>query len=60
MLEFFNGKPDIKGTRLAVEFIVDLLANGWTNNEILRNYPNLMQEDIQACLAYAGQMLHEA
>jgi uncharacterized protein (DUF433 family) len=54
-----NGKPVIKGTRLAVEFIVDLLANGWTNNEILRNYPNLTQADIRACLAYAGQILHE-
>lgn len=54
-----NGKPVIKGTRLAVEFVVDLLANGWTYNEILRNYPNLTQEDIQACLAYAGQILHE-
>jgi len=46
------GKPVIKGSRLAVEFIVDLLANGWTNDEILRNYPGLTQEDIQACLAY--------
>jgi uncharacterized protein (DUF433 family) len=46
--QILNGKPVIKGTRLAVEFIVDLLANGWTNNEILRNYPNLTQEDIRA------------
>lgn len=44
------GKPVIKGTRLAVEFIVDLLANGWTEDEILRNYPGLTQEDIHACL----------
>jgi uncharacterized protein (DUF433 family) len=53
------GKPVIKGTRLAVEFIVDLLANGWTNEEIFRNYPNITKEDIQACLAYASQLLHE-
>jgi uncharacterized protein (DUF433 family) len=53
------GKPVIKGTRLAVEFIIDLLANGWTNDEIFRNYPNLTKEDIQACLAYASQLLHE-
>jgi uncharacterized protein (DUF433 family) len=45
------GKPVIKGTRLAVEFIVDLLANGWTEDEILRNYPGLTREDIYACLA---------
>jgi uncharacterized protein (DUF433 family) len=53
------GKPIIKGTRLAVEFIIDLLANGWTKDEILRNYPGLTQEDIQACLAYASHLLHE-
>ena len=53
------GKPIIKGTRLAVEFIIDLLANGWTKDEILRNYPGLTQEDIQSCLAYASQLLHE-
>jgi uncharacterized protein (DUF433 family) len=47
------GKPIIKGTRLAVEFIIDLLAQGWSNEEILRNYPGITLEDIQACLAYA-------
>ncbi len=53
------GKPVIKGTRPAVEFIVDLLANGWTRDEILENYPGITQEDIQACLGYASQLLHE-
>jgi uncharacterized protein (DUF433 family) len=53
------GKPVIRGTRLAVELIIDLLANGWTNDEIFRNYPNLTKEDIRACLAYASQLLHE-
>ncbi len=51
------GKPVIKGTRLAVEFIIDLLAQGWSEAEILRNYPGLTPEDIQACLGYAGAML---
>ena len=51
------GKPVVKGTRLAVEFIVDLLAQGWTEAEILRNYPGLTREDIQACLSYASAML---
>jgi uncharacterized protein (DUF433 family) len=46
------GKPIIKGTRLAVELIIDLLAQGWTNDEILRNYPGITLEDIQACLAF--------
>ena len=53
------GKPIIKGIRMAVEFIIDLLANGWTKDEILRNYPGLTPEDIQACLAYASHLLHE-
>ena len=51
------GKPIVKGTRLAVEFVIDLLAQGWTEAEILRNYPGLMQEDIQACLIYASSVL---
>ena len=51
------GKPVVKGTRLAVEFIVELLANGWSNEEILRNYPGITLEDIRACLAYASDHL---
>jgi uncharacterized protein (DUF433 family) len=52
------GKPVIKGTRLSVEFIIDLLAQGWQESEILRNYPGLTHEDIRACLAYASNLLH--
>ena len=52
------GKPVIKGTRLAVEFIIELLAQGWAEPEILRNYPGLTREDIQACLSYASSVLH--
>jgi uncharacterized protein (DUF433 family) len=51
------GKPVIKGTRLAVEFIIDLLAQGWTEEEIIRNYPGLTHEDVQACLSYASSIL---
>ncbi len=51
------GKPVVKGTRLAVEFIVDLLAQGWDENEILRNYPGLTHDDITACLKYASSIL---
>lgn len=51
------GKPVIKGTRLAVEFIIDLLAQGWTMEELARNYPGVTTEDILACLAYAGEAL---
>jgi uncharacterized protein (DUF433 family) len=55
--EILVGKPVIKGTRLAVEFIIDLLAQGWSIEEILRNYPGITQRDIQACLAYASDTL---
>jgi uncharacterized protein (DUF433 family) len=48
------GKPVVKGMWLAVEFIIDLLAQGWSESEILRNYPGLVHEDIRACLAYAN------
>ncbi|WP_026733509.1 DUF433 domain-containing protein [Fischerella sp. PCC 9605] len=55
--EILVGKPTIKGTRLAVEFIIELLAEGWSQADILRNYPGLTVEDIQACLSYASVML---
>ena len=51
------GKPVIKGTRLAVEFIIDLLAQGWGEREIIRNYPGITRQDIQACLSYASETL---
>lgn len=52
-----TGKPVIKGTRLAVEFIVELLSQGWSFDEIMESYPPLTKEDIQAALHYATEML---
>jgi uncharacterized protein (DUF433 family) len=51
------GKPVVRGTRLAVEFIVELLGQGWTESQILENYPGLTHDDILACLQYASQQL---
>ena len=51
------GKPVIKGTRVSVEFVIDLMAQGWSESEILTNYPGLTREDIQACLSYASAVL---
>ena len=51
------GKPVIRGTRLAVELIVDLLAQGWSEEEILKNYPGLTREDLQASLKYASAVM---
>ena len=57
--EILAGKPVVKGTRLAVEFIVDLLAQGWSEEAILRSCPGLTPEDIRACLRYASAVLHD-
>lgn len=51
------GKPVVRGTRLAVDFIIDLLAEGWTEAQILENYPGLTTDDLRACLAYASESL---
>jgi len=51
------GKPVIKGTRLTVEFILGLLAQGTTREEILQEYQGLEVEDVQACLLFAMKSL---
>jgi uncharacterized protein (DUF433 family) len=53
------GKPIIKGTRISVEFILELLANGWDTEQILKNYPQLTKEDILAAIEYSLQVLKE-
>lgn len=55
--DILAGKPVVKGTRLAVEFIVELLADEWTEGAILQEYPGLSHEDVQACLRYASERL---
>ena len=57
--EILAGKPVIRGTRLAVEFILELLASGQSEQEILANYPGVTHEDILACLSYASYLAHE-
>lgn len=51
------GKPVIRGTRLTVEYILNLLAHGATVDEILEEYEGLTPEDIQACLLFASRFL---
>jgi uncharacterized protein (DUF433 family) len=53
------GKPLIRGTRLSVEFILDLLANDWTIEQVLSEYPQLVREDVMAVLKYAAEMAKE-
>lgn len=53
------GKPVIRGTRLTVEYILNLLAHGSTANEIITEYKGLTQEDIQACILFATKSLED-
>nr|MDO8098493.1 DUF433 domain-containing protein [Candidatus Njordarchaeota archaeon] len=53
------GKPVVKGTRLTVQHILNLLAHGTTTNEILKEYKGLTKEDVQACLLYASETLED-
>lgn len=53
------GKPVIRGTRLAVEFILELLAAGQSEADILDNYPGLTRDDVLACLSFASYLAHE-
>jgi uncharacterized protein (DUF433 family) len=51
------GKPIMRGTRLSVEFVIGLLADGWTEADIIENYPGITHEGVIACLAYARDAL---
>jgi len=51
------GKPVIKGTRVSVELVMDLLAAGYTADQIRQQYDHLTADDIHACLAYAREVL---
>jgi uncharacterized protein (DUF433 family) len=51
------GEPIIRGTRLSVEFLIGLMAEGWAEADILANYPGLTHDDVVACLAYARDVL---
>ncbi len=54
-----HGKPCIKGTRIWVSLILDLLASGSTIDDILKEYPHLSQDDIRACIAYGAEVARE-
>ena len=54
-----SGKPVIRGTRLTVEFVVDLLAQGWSTEQMLDNNPGLTREDVQECLECASKPSRE-
>ena len=55
--EVLAGKPVVRGTRLSVDFVIGLMAEGWTEHDILQNYPGISHDDVIACLAYARDVL---
>jgi uncharacterized protein (DUF433 family) len=57
--QILTGKPVVRGTRISVELVVELLAAGWSHSQILASYPHLSEDDIRACLAYASELLRE-
>ena len=57
--EILVGRPVIKGTRLAVELIVERMAGGWSVGDVLAAYPHLAREDVLATLAFAAELLLE-
>lgn len=57
--EVLVGKPVIRGTRISVELVIEALASGWSEQDILDNYPQVTRDDILACLSYASDVLHD-
>ena len=57
--EILLGKPTIKGTRVSVEHIIGLLAQGWSEDQILENFPRLNKESLQAVFSYLQDCIHD-
>jgi len=53
------GKPRIRGTRIGVELVLDLLASGWSEVQILDSYPHLSQQDLQAVFAFVRDCMRD-
>ena len=53
----FSGKPIVRGMRISVELVLSLLAQGESSEELLADYPDMVPEDILACLAYAHSVI---
>jgi uncharacterized protein (DUF433 family) len=54
-----GGKPVVRGSRIAVQLVVEMVADGWPEARILAEYPTLTPDDVRACLHYAAAMLRE-
>lgn len=57
--DILNGKPVVKGTRLSVEFLLGLFAAGWSEQQVIENYPTLTPAALQAVFAFAAESMRE-
>jgi uncharacterized protein (DUF433 family) len=57
--QILKGKPAVKGTRLSVEFLLGLFAAGWSEQQVLENYPTLTPESLRAVFSFAAERLHD-
>lgn len=57
--DVLTGKPVVRGTRLAVNFLLELFASGWTTAQVLESYPQLTPEALRAVFAFAAEAMHE-
>ena len=57
--EILSGKPVVRGTRLAVDFVLGLLAEGWSPEQVLDNYPQLTADGLRAVFAFASEALQD-
>ena len=57
--EILAGKPVVRGTRLAVDFVLDLFAAGWTQTQVLESYPQLSVDSLRAIFAFAAEAMHD-
>jgi uncharacterized protein (DUF433 family) len=57
--QILNGKPVVRGTRLAVDFLLGLFAQGWSHEQVLESYPQLTADSLKAVFAYASDALND-
>ncbi len=57
--DILRGKPVVKGTRLSVEFVLGLFSEGWTEQQVLENYPKLTSESLRAVFAFSRECMRE-
>ncbi|MDQ7826795.1 MAG: DUF433 domain-containing protein [Candidatus Eremiobacteraeota bacterium] len=57
--DILRGKPVIKGTRLSVEFVLGLFAQGWTEKQVFENYPQLTKESLLAVFSFASECMKD-